>query len=353
MLAQTQKGVALITALIFTVLVTSFAVAIASQQQIDIRRTGNILAVERAYLLSQGIEDWAGDILKRDITDATGDIYDHLGEEWATELPPIEIEGAVISGKITDLQGLININGLVDTSGAPVTTEIERFQRLLELFSYDTDLVDAVVDWIDPDTETRVPAGAEDSTYLSKEPAYRTSNEQMISISELRLVEGFTNEIYTTLSPFLTALPSSTITGAVPVASDEEDTDPGDPAPAGEGMANGTPINLNTAPLEVIQALLGDSTSGPLSESEAQSFLDNIESEEGYETVTALNDDSIIAGLDKSPSDFGTFGPEVRSEYFLIEAQAVLPDAQIQLFSVVQRDNDGNLSVLMRGQGSY
>ncbi len=343
MLAQTQKGVALITALIFTVLVTSFAVAIASQQQIDIRRTGNILAVERAYLLSQGIEDWAGNILEQDINGPSGNTHDHPLEDWNTELPPIEIEGAVISGKITDLQGLININGLVDSSGAQNPVEVDRFRRLLDLLGHNTDLVDAVIDWIDPDTATTNPAGAEDSTYLSKEPAYRTANAPMTSISELRLVEGFTNEVYTELRPFLTALPPSTI--ATPLSPP-----PGPGGPTATPLS--TPINMNTAPVEVIQAALGDGIT-PLDENLADEFQTNVETEEGYETEAEILDDNVVMGAGKTSPDFGPFGAAFSSEYFLIEARAVLPDAQIQLFSVVQRDTSGNLTVLMRGQGSY
>ena len=177
-----QTGVALITALIFTALVTTFAVSIASQQQIDIRRTGNILSSDRGYLLALGVEDWARDVLQKDIAEAAGDQIDHLGEDWNVVLPPMQVEGATVTGKITDLQGLINVNALVNSSGDRVTVEAERFKRLLELFEFDPDIVDALVDWIDPNSDTTGFAGAEDSHYLSKQPAYRAANAPMVSI---------------------------------------------------------------------------------------------------------------------------------------------------------------------------
>ena len=44
-----QRGVALITALLITAIATIAAVAMASRQQIDIRRTGNIIDIDRAW----------------------------------------------------------------------------------------------------------------------------------------------------------------------------------------------------------------------------------------------------------------------------------------------------------------
>jgi general secretion pathway protein K len=326
-----QVGVALITALIFTALVTTFAVSIAVQQQIDIRRTGNILSSDRAYVLALGVEGWARDILKKDITAATGTLVDHLGEDWNVSLPAIQLEGATISGKITDLQGLINVNALVDANGAPVPTQVNRFKRLLELFGFNEDLSDALIDWIDPNTAETIPFGAEDSYYLSLEPSYRTANAPMVSISELRLVQGFDQETYETLLPFITALPILVLT-----------TTPGGPPPTPPAS-----INVNTAPLEVLQVLANTT----LDLSDAESVRENGNNTDGFQTVAEFLADPIIASAD-IPVDFnGT----VVSEYFLIEGDAVLADARTKLFSVVKRDSasSGNLTVLMRGQGSY
>ena len=364
-----EKGVALITALIFTALVTTFAVAIASRQQLDIRRTGNIFSHDASYLFALGIEDWARDVLKKDLEDLTGPPIDHLGEDWNVALPPIAVESATLSGKITDLQGLININGLVNSIGQPDELEIKRFQRLLELFDFNPDLVDAVVDWIDPDTETKLPAGAEDSQYLSKEPAYRAANAPMVSISELRLVEGFEQEVYDTLKPFLTALPATTNAFAGPgnAPGTEDEQDNSGEAEAAEdnnveevadtnnnnnqaATSGGTPINVNTAPLEVLRVL----TDPPLSASDAESLIESREEEGGFEDIQAgFLAHPVMAGVNFNESQAGNNGLALVSEYFLIEGRAVLPDAQMQLFSVVQRDIDGNLTVLMRGQGSY
>ncbi len=351
-----QAGVALITALIFTALVTTFAVAIASQQQIDIRRTGNILSSDRGYLLALGIEDWARDVLQKDIADVEGEPIDHLGEDWNVALPPIQIEGATVTGKITDLQGLINVNGLVNDSGQPVTVEVQRFRRLLELFDFDPDITDALVDWIDSGTEVTIPSGAEDSYYLSKAPSYRTANAPMVSISELRLVAGFDREVYTALSPFLTALPAATNTtnnnqtgsNNQGNSNNQQPNQNGTNANNSTSNSSGTPININTAPLEILRVL----TDPPLSELEAESLLEDREAEEGFKSQTEFLEHAVIVGTNLTQASAGNNGLAISSEYFLIEGTAVLVDAQMHLFSVVRRDN-GNLTVLIRGQGSY
>lgn len=362
MIAQQQAGVALITALIFTALVTTFAVAIASQQQIDIRRTGNILSSDRGYLLALGIEGWARDVLQKDFEDVEGDPIDHLGEDWNVALPAIQVEDATVTGKITDLQGLINVNNLVDSSGVPAPVEVDRFRRLLQLFEFEPDLVDALIDWIDPDTET-LPFGAEDGHYLGKEPPYRTANAAMVSISELRLVEGFDRDVYNTLRPFLAALPIANSGLSLPPAGDgdaddgeeenqEENEETIGSVGAGGGAdsplnGGGTSINVNTAPPEVLRVLVEQI----LSESEAESLIEDRDSDEGFVTIEGFLGHSIVAAYEATPANTNI---DIKSEYFLIEGVAILPDARIHLFSVVHRNNvDGTLTLLMRGQGSY
>ena len=69
------------------------------------------------------------------------------------------------------------------------------------------------------------PGGAEDIEYLSLPQPYRSANQPLQSVEELRLVKGFTAKIVEKLRPYVTALP-------VP-----------------------TTINVNTAPDQVLAAL--------------------------------------------------------------------------------------------------
>jgi general secretion pathway protein K len=88
------------------------------------------------------------------------------------------------------------------------------------------DLVAAVVDWIDADADLSGPAGAEDAYYLSLARPYRTANQPMVQVDELHRVRGFDAKTVAKLKPFVTALPGR------------------------------TPVNANTAPAQVIAAIV-------------------------------------------------------------------------------------------------
>ena len=60
-----QRGVALVTALLVVSLATVAAVAMAMRQQIDVRRTANLLHGEQAYAYAVAAESWARVILRR------------------------------------------------------------------------------------------------------------------------------------------------------------------------------------------------------------------------------------------------------------------------------------------------
>ena len=70
----------------------------------------------------------------------------------------------------------------------------------------DVGIADKIIDWMD---ENQVPMqmGAEDVSYLSQNPAYRTAGQPFQHISELRLIEGINEEIYQRLKQFVTVLP--------------------------------------------------------------------------------------------------------------------------------------------------
>lgn len=287
-------------------LATIAAVAMASRQQIDIRRTENTLNADQAYYFALGAEQWALQILARDRRE--GEI-DHLGEDWARELPPLPIEGGAIEGRIVDLQGLFNLNSLL-ADGEQGRLAQERFQRLLVALQIEPELVQAVLDWMDPDQEPRFPGGAEDPYYLGLVPGYRAANQPMISPSELRQVQGVTPPIYRRLAPYITALP----------------------------MATG--INVNTAPAAVLMSL-ADGIG--LEEAEA---LVAARPEDGFTSVDQFLALDVFAGRGVSAD-----GLSVASQYFLLSATARLDRLRVPVLSVVQRDQRGRGMVLQRTEG--
>ena len=221
-----QHGIALITALLIVALAATAAAAIVADEQISIRRTSNTLDSEQAYLYAAGIESWAIDILGEDKKDNQ---FDSLDEDWASLLPPFQVDGGQISGYIEDAQGRFNLNNLVDSKGKKNNSQIVIFQNLLDNLKINEDLIPLLVDWLDSDIETTFPGGAEDNEYLGGDRPYRTANQLMAHPSELRLLLGMKDEIYARLLPYVTALPK--ING------------------------QSTPINVNTAPAPVLQAI--------------------------------------------------------------------------------------------------
>lgn len=220
---------ALITAMLIVAIVAIVAAYLATSQQLWLRQTQNITDRAQAEALRSGALDWVAAFLARDGSKGNAD---HLGEDWARTLPPLPTEVGMISVAVADAQGRFNLNSLL-RNGAPSQADIAAFQRLLRARRLDPTLTEALIDWIDADAQTR-PGGAEDTDYLTLSHPYRAANQLLQSVDELRLVRGFDVRTVAALKPLVVALPEP------------------------------TPVNLNTAPEEVLAALFVDAPDGAL-----------------------------------------------------------------------------------------
>lgn len=297
----------MLTAMLITALVTVIAVAMASQQQLDIRRTSNVMDGDRAYVFALGVESWAQRILVRDRQNSQ---TDDLTEDWAQVLPPLSVEGATVMGHIVDMQGRFNLNDLVDNTGKASKQDVDRFRRLLEAVDLNPDLADAVVDWIDPDQNVTFPGGAEDTEYMSLDTPYRAANQPMASPSELLLVKGFDAASYNKLAPFISALPVHTA------------------------------INVNTAPAEVLMALVPGLTSGT-----AKTLVDDAKNK-GFASVGEFTKE---VGNLAVPADAAS----VSSEYFLVWSDTHFGRGHVQLYTLLSRNSGAVVNVMNRSQGVY
>jgi general secretion pathway protein K len=305
--ARRQRGVALITAMLVVALATTAAVAMVSRQQYDIRRTGNLLQAEQAYLYVLGVDDWAAQILRRDREDNN---VDHTGEEWATILPPIPVDGGSVAGLIEERQGCFNLNDLVD-KGVADAAAVERFRRLLTALSLDTELATVTVDWLDEDIQPAFPGGAEDDSYTQKESPYRTANAPFVSTSELRLLQGVDKEVYGTLAPHVCALPSR------------------------------VPINVNTATAPVLMSLAQG-----ISEADAEALIEG-RGEEGYAASSDFLQSNALSGREIADGLIG-----VQSDYFVVTSQVTFGRISVSYQSMMQRIATGETRILRRAQGS-
>ena len=314
-----QQGVAIITALLIVALAVTISVNISTQLQLDIRRTGNMVAQDQAGFYIQVGEYYARSILKKDKEDSK---TDSLDEDWAQVLPALPIDNGTIQGTITDLGACLNLNALFDAKGDVDKLMQERLTRVLSAAraSLDTSAreqsnptVQAILDWIDTDLQTRNPDGAEDGYYLNLPQPYHTANTPMQSLSELRLIKGFDNaDLYRSLQGSLCAYP------------------PGEKPNS---------INVNTASKEVLKSLSANLT---------DQLAEEIISRRADQPFKDLKDFTSFKQLKTIIQNTG--GISFSSETFLLRTQATLGNANLVVYSILRRDAAGETSVIARSQ---
>ena len=302
-----MRGVALVTALLVVALATVAAVAMATRLHVDLRRAGNLLHGEQAYAYALAAESWAQVILQRDADDNE---TDSLQDDWAISIPPIAVEGGLVSGAIKDLQGRFNINNLVTENGEVDPANLSYYKQLLERLKLDQTLAAALQDWLDRDIDVTFPGGVEDEDYLLANPPYRAANRRLADISELRLVQGYTPEVIDTLSIHVMAVPET------------------------------TQININTATDQVLLALHPDLEDSAIEDIVAQ------RDKEAYETVDDFLAEDALAGLVLPVT------PSVQSEWFLVLTDVVIGGGRARLQSLLQRDGEST-RVIMRTRGQH
>jgi general secretion pathway protein K len=219
-----QRGLALIVAMLVAALAAAVAVSVATAQsqwsaQVAHRRD----QVEAQSIALAGVA-WARAILD---ADATG--IDHLREPWALPLPATPVENGEVQGRIVDAQSMLNANNLASRQHA--TAERQRFARLFAALGIAPAMLGSISDWVDADDTVSEGGGAEDAWYRGEADASLAANAPATRIEELLLVRGMTPAAMTRIMPFVTSLPL-------------------------DASGNGTSVNVNTAPPEVLAALL-------------------------------------------------------------------------------------------------
>jgi general secretion pathway protein K len=302
---RSERGVALVMALLVVAIGTMIAVNLMWQGTLDLRRTDAALAADQGLMYVQGAEAWAADILRQDLVDSPES--DHLGEQWAIELPPLPVDGGTIVGRLEDLQGRFNLNNLVGTDGREKQLARQQFERLLFSVEVDPALAGAVVDWLDPDTELRFPTGGEDVVYSDSDPPYRTANSTITSASELMAIAGFDRDSFRLVAPYVTVLPS------------------------------GTKLNVNTASHVVLASLsenIDIGTAESIVEERGDAEFVDID-----ETFSGLVEPDMLAEIDGV------------SDHFLLTATVTLGSNQLTMRSVLQRDRSGITRAVFRSLG--
>lgn len=308
-LPKNSSGVALITILLVVVIATVLGVSMTTDQHFAISRaqTFQSQSVVKQYAL--GGEELARQILYQDFLDAPE--VDHLGESWAAENLKFDFEEGEIELKITDLQGSINVNSLL-IEGGDARVAKSRVQTIFSEQGADPIFVDRIKDWIDEDNGVS-GVGAEDFDYLGLDRPYRTANQKMVNVSELRLVLDMDRETFELISPYIAA-----------VANPNVD------------------ININTASPIVLQAVAPG-----LDRSSAESITASRDNGTPYNSVEDFFADP--AQNQTSANNANLTGLSVQSSFFQVSVRARFQDRFGYLTSVIQRDRtNGTLRVIYR-----
>ncbi len=301
----TNRGVALITAMLITALASLVAANLAWDNALDVRRTMVLLNNDQAIQVALGAESWVVGILHQDLQDSE---TDHLGEIWAVQLPGFPIEGGDVTGTIRDLQGRFNINNLIDDNGQVEKKSLDRFRRLLEALEIDPRFAGLAADWIDRNAEASFPDGAEDSIYTGILPPYRSPNQSLTSASELAALEGMDRQTFKILRAHITALP---------------------------GRTN---INVNTATAAVLQSL--DENMSP---SDVEGLIAERESAGFGDIQTAFS--SLV-----TPDVLNTL--EDKTSYFQLKVVVRIDTVRVTLYSLLQRGPQGSVTPILRSLGT-
>jgi general secretion pathway protein K len=242
---RAQRGAALLTAMIIVTVVATLAAGMAWQQW----RAVQVEAAERtqtqAQWILQGALDWSRMILREDAR--TGGV-DDLTEPWATPLAESrlstflaaerpagdEADGpdAFLSGRIEDAQARYNLRNLIQ-QGRISKAELNTLTRLCEYLGLSADVALRIADALrraTPGAATETPPGEAGSDLARLDGAPTSGGPTTTpllppSIDELGWL-GLSPALVQRLRPYLVLLPRE------------------------------TPVNLNTAPKEVIAAVL-------------------------------------------------------------------------------------------------
>ncbi|MDQ1315382.1 MAG: ral secretion pathway protein [Pseudomonadota bacterium] len=289
-----QRGLAVISAILVVALVASAASFMAWQQQLWVRQVENLNEQAQSRMVVLAAMQWSRSILAQDARDNK---VDHLGEDWAQALAPLPVEGGELAGSLADQQGLFNLNSLV-RDGRTSATDLMAFRKLLELLKLPPELAAVAVDWIDPDSGVTYPGGAEDGDYLALDLPYRAGNRPLTTVDGLARLKGFDAETLERLRPFVTALPQP------------------------------TPVNVNTAPAEVLAAAIAD-----LSLEQAQTLV-KARKEGHFKDIADFRE-----RLPKTVTQVNETLLSVGSRYFLVSGHARFGRAKVGLQALFERES--------------
>ncbi|MEG1969376.1 MAG: type II secretion system minor pseudopilin GspK [Burkholderiaceae bacterium] len=217
-----QRGAAVLLALFIATLATLIVTGLFYRQFVLLRTIENEQLAAQSRVLLRGALDWSRAILRGN-TENKSVMFDALTEPWAQPLADMRLDTlgessalaakASLSGNIEDAEGRFNLRNLVD-HGKPVEREIEALRRLATLLQAPPATADLIAARM---VEALPPPAAKPDT---SRPLPLLLPDDIVGIP------GISPDAAQKLAPYVVVLEAR------------------------------TPINVNTAPAEVIAARL-------------------------------------------------------------------------------------------------
>ena len=185
-----NEGYALLTVIIILAIMTPLVINLSYKTMVQITGADYLASKIKSREVARAGLESAILALKEDNKD-----YDSYLEEWG-EFREMSLFSATFfeegsfTGSISDEEGKINANRII----AGINTR-EQLTRLFEMIGVDTDLLDAITDWVDSDDEPEL-TGAEDNYYSTLENPYYSKDAPMNNIYEMRLIKGMSDDIF-------------------------------------------------------------------------------------------------------------------------------------------------------------
>lgn len=310
---KSQKGTILITVMLLFAVGVYMATEITYRQKIDIQRTFSVINQAQSYNFLLGAEEIAKYALRKDLKDdkKKNRTRDHQEEDWGSKMAQ-PLEGGIIEGQITDLQGKFNLNWLIQEDASNATKVKAAFVSLLAQLKIPEEIpaqvvADQLVDLLDEDSTPTSIDGKEESEYMLEEPPRRAGNRILVDVSELMLLPSLTQDDVEKLAPYVTVLPT------------------------------GTSLNVNTALTEVLQSFECVDPAGVSSGMPDKGYTDI------QDVAGMFSQDKECKDAEK---DFPV-GRDVASEFYELSAKAVIEGKTVKVRSILYRSNqqDSNIEI--------
>jgi len=330
-----QRGVAVITALLLTTLAITIVASLFWQQQVQVRSIENQrLQLQKQWIL-RGALDWARLVLREDARNSN---IDYLGEPWSVPLEDTRLDqyvddnrgneeasDASLSGNMVDAQSRLNLTNLC-VGGVINPGQLTAFTRLLTNLGLNSSLAQA--------------------TATMMQTAQKSSGQTLAAAAAAAAAATATTTVANASNPALTPTTASTatVTGALPTAGSGATSEPlgltqRDDLLAVPGftpeilaklkdyvevLPTATPVNVNTAPAEVLSAIIPTLSLGDAGGLVARRTY--------YNSVTDFT--SKLGG--QSPA-VGANTIDVKTNYFLVNGKVRLSRAALDVQSLIQR----------------